>query len=53
MALDLSNSRIKSIEFAPKEMKAEADSKKTMDKPINERAKAVYAPAEKSAGLSK
>ena len=55
VGLDLSHARVKSIEFAPKalEAKAEATAKKTMDKPISERAKAEYKPAQKTAGLSK
>ena len=55
VALNLSHHRVKSIEFAPKalEAKAEATAKKTMDKPISERAKAEYKPAQKTAGLSK
>ena len=55
VGLDLSHARVKSIEFAPKalEVKAEASVKKTMDKPISERAKAEYKPAQKTVGLSK
>lgn len=55
IGLDLSHARVKSIEFAPKalEAKAEATAKKAMDKPISERAKAEFKPAQKSAGLSK
>lgn len=55
IGLDLSHARVKSIEFAPKtlEAKAEATAKKAMDKPISERPKAGYAPAKKTAGLSK
>lgn len=53
VGLDLSHARVKSVVFAPKEMKAEAETKKTVDKSIGQRPKAEYAPAEKTAGLSK
>lgn len=54
VALNLSHNRVKGIDFAPKaEFKNEVTAKKSMDKPISERAKAEYKPAQKKAGLSK
>lgn len=55
VGLDLSQERVRSIDFAPKkELSAEAQATagKSNDKPIEQRPKAGYNPAAKAAGLS-